>query len=452
MTDGLDSLARERRDLASLALFRVLFGLLVAWSAARFLLNGWVERFFVTPTYFFKYWGFEWLTVPGEVALYAMFGALVALGLMVAAGLFYRVAIVATFLIFTAIELMDVTNYLNHYYLVSLLALLMSFMPLEGMWSLDAHLDPRKRRDTIGAWAVWLMRFQVATVYFWAGVAKLGSDWLLHAQPLNIWLRARVDMPIVGPLFEHWWVALAMSWGGFLFDLTIWIWLLWPRTRRGAYLVVLAFHTSVGALFNIGLFPVIMMLAATVFFDPSWPRRFMPAPQPSRATPRPWNARLVAALAIPFCAFQLLMPARHWLYPGDVLWNEQGMRWSWKVMVREKNGAITYRVRYAGRAREFHVSPTRYLTAHQAREMSGQPDLILQLAHHIGEDYRARGHRDVEVRVDAIASLNGRPPARLIDPNVDLMTIEDGLAPATWILPAPEAPPVRLETHPLTVR
>ena len=74
--------------------------------------------------------------------------------------------------------------------------------------------------------------------------------------------------------------------------------------------------------------------------------------------------------------------------------------------------------------------------------MSGQPDMILSLAHHIAADLRARGERDVEVRVDALASLNGRPAARLIDPDVDLARIDDGHEAATWIAEAPDTEPV----------
>ena len=113
-------------------------------------------------------------------------------------------------------------------------------------------------------------------------------------------------------------------------------------------------------------------------------------------------------------------------------------------MVREKNGSVMYRARWEGRARETLIAPTQYLTSHQAREMSGQPDLILRLGQHIGRELAARGHAHVQVRVDAIASLNGRPPAPLIDPDVDLMTLRDGLAPARWILPAPTTTPPKL--------
>ena len=76
--------------------------------------------------------------------------------------------------------------------------------------------------------------------------------------------------------------------------------------------------------------------------------------------------------------------------------------------------------------------------------MAGQPDLILQLAHHIEDDFAARGYGDVQVRVEALVSLNGRPPHLMIDPEVDLTTVTDGLARKRWILPMPDDPPIQL--------
>ncbi len=46
--------------------------------------------------------------------------------------------------------------------------------------------------------------------------------------------------------------------------------------------------------------------------------------------------------------------------------------------------------------------------------------------------------------MDALVSLNGRRAAPLIDPAVDLAQLDDGLAPAQWISPAPDGPPIRL--------
>lgn len=75
--------------------------------------------------------------------------------------------------------------------------------------------------------------------------------------------------------------------------------------------------------------------------------------------------------------------------------------------------------------------------------MGGQPDLILQFAHFLRDDFARRGYGAVSVRADALVSLNGRPMARLIDPEVDLAAIEDGLARARFVLPAPtDTPPL----------
>jgi hypothetical protein len=145
-----------------------------------------------------------------------------------------------------------------------------------------------------------------------------------------------------------------------------------------------------------------------------------------------------------YCVLQVALPLRTHLYGGNVLWHEQGMRFSWRVMVREKNGAVTFLVRSKATGRTWQVSPERYLTRLQEREMSSQPDLILQLARHIQRDFAERGLGPVEVRADALVSLNGRRMARLIDPNVDLTTVRHGLARAAWILPAPSEPPAAI--------
>jgi vitamin K-dependent gamma-carboxylase len=435
----------QQVDPAGLVAFRVLFGALVAFSAARFLWLGWVERCFVTPRFFFHYWGFSWVTPLGGDGMRVLFGVMIACGVLIALGLLYRLACATFFLVFTYVELCDVTNYLNHYYLVSLLALLLTCLPLHRAFSIDARLRPALALSMFPAWWSWLLRGQVAVVYFFAAIAKATPDWLFHGQPLGIWLSSRGDVPVVGPWLVLPGVALAMSWGGFLYDLTIPLWLSLPRTRPLAYAAVIGFHAMVGVLFPIGMFPWIMIVATTVFFEPSWPRavlaRFVPRPaRPATAVPAS-PSRWALGLAAVYLTVQLLVPLRAFAYGGNVLWHEQGMRWSWRVMAREKNGSVTFRVRARGWSRERLVSPSRYLTAIQEREMVTQPDLILQLAHHVGHELAARGMEDVEVRVDALASLNGRPMAPLIDPEVDLMTVEDSFWPATWISPAPTGAP-----------
>ncbi len=446
---ALDRLARalaRPTDVAALVAFRAMFGCLCALSAARFFFFDWIDRFFVTPTFAFKYFGFAWVPIwpPGGMRLHL--AALTLLGLAVAAGALYRVTAPLLFVAFTHLQLMDASLYLNHYYLVSLLSLLLVFLPLGRAGSVDAWLWPERRLRSFPAWCTYLLRFQIGLVYVFAAFAKLSTDWLVHAQPLNIWLHARTEMPLLGRLFHRFHFALALSWVGLLYDATIVGWLSWPKSRPFAYAVVLVFHTLTHLLFNIGMFPFIMSACALVFFGPSWPRRLLPSSARVAPSPLPGHRPLrrgTLAVLLAWCLLHVAFPLRHYLYPGNVLWNEDGMRWSWKVKVHEKNGAVTYFVTLPN-GRRHVVLPSRYLADYQEREMSGQPDLILQLAHHIAADYDARGYGPVEVRAEAIVALNGRPAAALIDPSVDLARVRDSLAPAHYVLPLPDAPPRRL--------
>jgi vitamin K-dependent gamma-carboxylase len=462
-------------DGAWLAVFRFVFGLALAVSMLRFIAYGWIDVLFVRPSFHFKYWLFPWVEPLSALGMHRLFWALFALALCLAFGVLFRLSALLFTLGFTYLQLIDVATYLNHYYLASLLALLLTCSPAGRVASVDAWLWPKLRvRELPRAW-LWLFRLQVAVVYSYAGLAKAHGDWLFYAQPLRIWLGGHTDMPLLGPLFRVEGVPLIMSWAGFLFDTCVPWFLLFPRTRLFAYAAVIGFHALTRALFPIGMFPVIMVLSALVFFPPAWPRAFLawvaahsggrsidraPALAPaltrvlrsaagrlSRAGTRASTRQLVPGWALAlmglYALVQVLLPLRCFAYGGDVRWHEQGMRFSWRVMVREKNGSVTFYVRQKSTGREFEITPRRYLTLAQEREMAGQPDLILQFAHFLRDDFARRGYGAVSVRADALVSLNGRPMARMIDPGVDLAAIEDGLAHARFVLPAPsDAPPL----------
>jgi vitamin K-dependent gamma-carboxylase len=451
-------------DAAWLVALRVLFGLALCASMLRFSLYGWVERLFVAPSFRFSYYGFAWLEpLPGPL-MHGLFWALAVLSLAVAAGFCFRFAALGVALGLSYFQLLDVSTYLNHYYLAALLAWLLALSPAGRVGSVDAWLARMPWPATVPASWLYLLRVQVGVVYAFAGLAKAQSDWLLHAQPLRIWLGASTDLPLIGPLLTIEWVPLAMSWAGFLFDTTIVGFLLMRRTRPYAYAVVIVFHLFTRLLFPIGMFPVFMVLAALMFFGPSWPRALwarlrqiplaavrgltptsvvMPTPavMPHAALRATGVQRAGLALAAAYCVLQVALPLRAHLYGGNVLWHEQGMRFSWRVMLRAKGGSTELLVRDTRSGRVLHVSPRQYLTDMQESEMSGQPDLIVQLARHVKQDFERRGVGPVEVRALTRVALNGRRAAPLVDPEIDLATVEDGLARASWILPAPNTPP-----------
>ncbi|MDP3232487.1 MAG: HTTM domain-containing protein [Myxococcales bacterium] len=404
--------AGASEDGASVRVYRALIGLLLAGALVRLHLTGWTGPLFLEPTFRFEYEAFAFVPViPKALVPWALaVGAVGAVVLGFGAGLARRLGGVVFLACFGWLKLYDVTNYLNHDYLAFLLGALLTVLPLDG--------------PSLPRWALWLLRFQVGVVYVHAGLAKVNTDWLLHGQPLETWFAANRGLPVLGPLLALPFAPLLGSWAACLYDLTIPFWLSARRTRPFALVAVLVFHGATHALFDIGIFPFLMTLNATLFLDPSWPRRLGWRPVAVAQGGRPLGAALAVGLAM-YVAFQALFPLRSHLLGDDVLWDEQGMRWSWKVMLREKNGAVSYRVRAKGETREWQIDPRDVLTARQANEMSGQPDLIVQLGRHLGRDLAQKLGRPVEVFVDARVSLNRRAPRLLFKPEVDLLTLEN---------------------------
>ncbi len=463
-------------EIASLAAFRVIFGTVMCFGILRFIATGWIEPMYVEPHWFFTYPGCDWIRPWPAWGMYLHYGVLALLALAIALGVFHRIVTMLFVLGFAYTQLIDVTNYLNHHYLVVLLGVQLALLPANAAWSIDAWRRPATRRATIPAWMLWLLRFQVGVVYVFAGLAKAKLDWLIHGQPLNLWLAARTDTPIIGSLLDEPWAGHALAWAGFLYDSTIVVWLSWARTRRYAFLVLIVFHALTGYLFNIGMFPLIMTSSALIFFAPGWPRRVVewlgkrpetrpgtrpetrpetrPGTRPGtrlgtrqgaavvgEAEPREARApsRFVIGVIALHVTVQLAVPLRHHVYPGSVLWNEDGMRFAWHVLIREKQGTVMFVAVFAD-GKRLEVPPRNYLTARQEREMGGQPDLILQLARAIGRDLAERGYRDFQIRAITAVSLNGRAPEPLIDPTVDLLQISD-VGERTWVLPSPARPP-----------
>jgi hypothetical protein len=306
----------------------------------------------------------------------------------------------------------------------------------------------------------------MAVVYVYAGVAKLDADWLFRAEPLRTWLRARVESPLLTGLAAEPWVAYSMSWAGALFDLSVVPLLLFRKTRPFALAAAIAFHLSIWLLFPVGIFSFVMLGAISVFFDPSWPRRFVGrllrlapyAPGGSTSPPGRWAFALSAA----YVAVQVLVPLRFALYPGTANWTEQGFRFSWRVMLIEKSGKVEYQVvsrapsstrvgvahgAIPGEA-SFHVFPREELTPLQLRQMATQPDMIADYARHLRARFEERGLADVRVYADAWVSFNGRRSQRLVDPTVDLAAAERSFAPKSWILPLePASEPKRFARH-----
>lgn len=442
---GTHLLVHSLSSIAPLATFRFLFGAMMVFSTVRFMALGWVADHYSQPKLHFHYYGFSWVEPLPLAGLYAVHGLMIlgAFGIML--GAFYRLSAVVFFLTFTYCELIDITYYLNHYYFVSVISFLLIWLPANRAGAVDVWRGAVAGVRYVPAWTINLIKLQLALVYIYAGLAKLRYDWLIDALPLKIWLPANDAIPVIGPLFALPWMPHVFSWAGMLYDTFIVFFLLWPRSRPWAYVTVVVFHLLTGILFQIGVFPLVMIAATPIFFSERWHEKLVNTIgripddgkkyrsdgvwQPAMPTPI-----LQAALAV-FIFFQLLFPWRHLLYPGDMFWTEEGYRFGWRVMLMEKAGTAAFYVKDSRTGREGVVDNREFLNDHQEKQMAMQPDLILQFAHYLATYYQKQGVSNPQVRAEVYVTLNARPSRLLIDPTIDLVPIQDGWAPKSWILP-----------------
>lgn len=437
---------KKNTEAAPLAVFRLFFGIMMFTSIIRFWLNGWIEKLYIAPKFFFSYYGFEWVKPLGDFT-YLLFIICGIAALMVAAGYRYRISIILFFLSFTYIELMDKTTYLNHYYFISILSFLMIFLPANVYFSVDAVRDPRKAFQRIPRWCVDSVKLLLGIVYFYAGLAKINSDWLFRAMPLKIWLPSKYDLPFLGDLLQQEWLHYAFSWSGMLYDLFIPFLLLWKRTRFVAFLMVIVFHVLTRVLFPIGMFPYIMIVSALIFFSPKLHHRIINIISAwfGISKQRFDNSRtfqfsglkkkLSIGIVSTFFIVQLLFPWRYLLYPGELFWTEEGFRFSWRVMLMEKAGYAQFKVVDAETGKRFYVDNSDFLTPFQEKQMSFQPDFILEYAHFLADHFEKDGHKNIEIYVESYVALNGRKSRPYIDPEVNLLNFADSFEHKTFILP-----------------
>lgn len=432
-------------SIAPLVVFRIVFGTMMFLAVSRFLLNGWVEQQYVSPGFYFSYFGTDWMPSLSAETLYLIFGGMLVSALGIALGFYYRLSAITFFILFSFVEFLDKSNYLNHYYFVTIVSGLMIFLPAGRSFSIDTCRNPLKRLQTIPRSVIFILQLQLALVYFFAGIAKVNHSWLIEAMPLRIWLPPHEGIPVIGHLFTLPETAYVFSWFGCIYDLTIPFFLFWSRSRPFAYVAVIAFHAVTALLFQIGMFPWIMILSTLIFFSPSFHERLLKpfAYRENTASHVPLRFRfplIITSILFLHFTFQLLFPLRHWLYPGELFWTENGYRFSWRVMLMEKAGTSFFYVRDKKTNKEIEVTNSEHLTPNQEKMMATQPDMILQYASYLKDFYSKNGFTDPEVRADIFVTLNGQGSRRFIDPNVNLAELEDGFSSRPWVLPYQQAP------------
>lgn len=444
----------EPTPISTLVFLRIALGLL---GGGDMLGNGifyhWVKGAY--SDYTFAYYGFEWVKPLPDPLLSVFFIVAFLLGIAVALGWRFKITAPLFALAFSYFFLLEKAHYLNHAYLFVWLTWLLVLTPAWRAFSLDVKGRPNERATHVPAWCVYLFPALMGVVYFWGGIAKINHDWLIEAMPLHMWLQARGEMPLLGWLWEQKTTAYLMAWGGMLLDLSVPFLLLHRRLRWLGLALLFVFHATNHLIFNIGIFPYLSLVLTSMWFDPDWPRRLFlwarsrvrgevkeqglpggqPLPEPRSWSPSPAATRGAFGLLAIVFAVHTWLPLRHHFFTSDVAWSEEGHRYSWRMMLRSKQGSGHYLLVDGETGAEETVYPRERLQPRQYRKMTTHPDMILQYAHHLRDEAAAEG-RDLAVYGSFRVRLNGRKRQDFIDPETDLAQTEwTWWGTKEWVLP-----------------
>jgi len=364
----------------------------------------------------FTYRGFDFVKpIPGY-GLHVLFMVIATSATCIALGFRYRLAATVFFLSFAYMFLLDQSWYLNHFYLICLLGFLLPFLPAERALSIDAFRTPEIQSCTTPRWVLWLLRLQIGIPYFYGGLAKLNPDWLT-GEPMRTWLAARTHIWMIGQFFQEEWCVYAFSYGGLLYDLLVIPLLMWKRTRIPALIFSVMFHVLNHFMFTIGIFPWLMLAATFILFSPFelsrlrfWKTTTRTESETLTEQELPAEAEPRTTFQLPsfgkwilygFLAFQLLLPLRHFLYPGDVAFSREGHCFSWRMKLNTRQIDLKLFVHHA----DGRVAPVKiyeWVTLAQRKGFKNL-DQIQQLARAIRKHHEEIDKQPVQVKGTAMS-------------------------------------------------
>jgi hypothetical protein len=256
-------------DALPLGIFRFLFGFLLCIEFL-VLSRGTFPYYYIEPVFHFTYplfdlFGLKPLSKP---FLWLIFYVLQISTVGIMLGLLTRICFIVFTSAFGYLFFMESAPYTNHYYLIFLLSFLMCFGHSGSIFSLDSLINRKARREQVGYWEVFLLRFQICVVFFFAGLAKVNADWLIDAAPL--YLNLVKNFSFLGYPLQEKWIAVVLSWGGMLSDLGLGILLFINRWHKLTFIWLCLFNGINISLFGLGIltFPY-LMISTYVLFLPS---------------------------------------------------------------------------------------------------------------------------------------------------------------------------------------
>jgi hypothetical protein len=410
-------------DNSPLIVFRIFFGFLIACESFGAILTGWVNKVLIAPKFTFSFIGLDWLQPLPGFGMYFYFIIMGLFGIAIMLGYRYRVAIISYTILWAGVYFMQKTSYNNHYYLLLIISFYMIFLPANQYASLDVKQQRTLEQKAMPYWVSLLFIIQVAIVYFYAAIAKLYPDWL-NGTFTRILLTGTTSNEYFLTLFSNKYFYLFIAYAGILFDLLIVPLLLFKKTRTIALVASLSFHLFNAIFLQIGIFPFFALTFSLFFYPPEKIRKLFLKNKPvfnESVAENHVGKPIFLFFLLPFLFLQLLLPLRHHLIEGDVLWTEEGHRLSWRMMLRKRDGFINFKIKNNNTGEMTSYDYHKNLSPKQARTLATKPDFIWQYCQKIKQEYHGK---NISIFIDCKNNINNGEFKTLIDPKQDFAKAE----------------------------
>lgn len=410
-------------DNSPLIVFRIFFGFLIACESFGAILTGWVHKVLIAPKFTFSFIGLDWLQPLPGFGMYFYFIIMGLFGIAIMLGYRYRVAIISYTILWAGVYFMQKTSYNNHYYLLLIISFYMIFLPANQYASLDVKQQRTLEQKAMPYWVSLLFIIQVAIVYFYAAIAKFYPDWL-NGTFTRILLAGTTSNEFFLTLFSNKYFYLFIAYAGILFDLLIVPLLLFKKTRTIALVASLSFHLFNAIFLQIGIFPFFALTFSLFFYPPEKIRKLFLRNKPvfnESVAENHFGKPIFLFFLLPFLFIQLLLPLRHHLIEGDVLWTEEGHRLSWRMMLRKRDGFINFKIKNNNTGEMTSYDYHKNLSPKQARTLATKPDFIWQYCQKIKQEYHGK---NISIFIDCKNNINNGEFKTLIDPKQDFAKAE----------------------------
>lgn len=405
-------------DNSPLIVFRIFFGFLISCESFGAIITGWVKRVLIEPKFTFSFIGLEWLQPLSGYGMYFYFIIMGLFGIAIMLGYRYRVAIIGYTILWAGVYFMQKTSYNNHYYLLLIISFYMIFLPANQYASLDVKQQRIHKQNTMPYWISLLFIVQVTIVYFYAAIAKFYPDWL-DGTFTKLLLSGTTSNEFLLKIFLNKYFYLFIAYAGILFDLLIVPLLLFKKTRTIALAASLSFHLFNAIFLQIGIFPFFALSFSLFFYPPEKIRKLFFKNKLSIEEPIAYNysrKRIFLYFLIPFLFIQFILPLRHHLIEGDVLWTEEGHRLSWRMMLRKRDGFINFKIKNNDTGEITSYDYHKNLSPKQANTLATKPDFIWQYCQRIKQEYSGK---NISIFIDCKNNINNGEFKTLIDPKQD---------------------------------